>query len=64
MKYLLFISAITLTVSAYGETQSKPTIEQAFKECQAVVDEKKDRVAFDACMKAKGFERPKDKSKS
>lgn len=65
MKYLMIIPTIMLALSVHAEPQNKnPALEQAFKECQAVIDEKKDRIAFDACMKAKGFERPKDKSKS
>lgn len=63
MKYLLFIPVVMLALSAQVQAQDKnPALEQAFKECQSVVDEKKDRIAFDACMKAKGFERPKSKS--
>lgn len=61
MKYLTFIPAIMLALSAHA--QAPKDVEQALKECQAVVDAKKDRTAFNACMKAKGFDRP-DKPKS
>lgn len=63
MKYLTLLAIALLSVSAHADVPN-PALEQALKECSAVIDAKTDRVAFDGCMKAKGFERPKDQPKS
>lgn len=65
MKYLILplILLSTLTYANVPPEGKNPALEQALKECHAVVDAKTDRIAFDACMKAKGFDRPKDKPK-
>ena len=66
MKYLSVLPLVLFGafVHANEPPQGKnPALEQALKECHAVVDAKTDRIAFDACMKAKGFDRPKDKPK-
>lgn len=62
MKYLTLLAIALLSVSAHADAPN-PALEQALKECSAVIDAKTDRVAFDGCMKAKGFERPKDQPK-
>ncbi len=40
---------------------SNPAVEAALQECRQSVGATADRAAFDACMKAKGFERPTPK---
>lgn len=63
MKVLVMVGAMVLAGMAYANESSsdKGGIEKAMAECQAMADAKTNRTAFDACMKAKGFERPKDK---
>ena len=63
MKYLTLLPITLLSISAYANNAPNPALEQALKECSAVIDAKTDRVAFDGCMKAKGFDRPKDQPK-
>lgn len=58
MKYVLSLCVMTLACVVYAN--DKPSsAEQAMRECQAMADANTNRTAFDACMKAKGFERPK-----
>ena len=71
MKYLPLILTALLALSAHANEPPKeppngtnPALEQALAECRAIIDGKKDRLAFDGCMKGKGFDRPKDKPKS
>lgn len=71
MKKLFAITACMLTLSAAAYANSSnneqnrlpkpnnPAVEKALSECRASVGDKKDHAAFDACMKSKGFERPK-----
>lgn len=71
MKKIFAITACMLTLSAAAYANSSnsepnrppkpnnPAVEKALSECRASVGDKKDRTAFDACMKNKGFERPK-----
>lgn len=61
MKYLWTVAVVMLAASvpAYANQPNQSDIEKAMAECQAMADAKTNRTAFDACMKAKGFERPK-----
>lgn len=69
MKKLLATAAFALILSACASNseetaqqpqaqQGNPAVEQALKECSEAQGASQDRAAFDACMKAKGFERP------
>lgn len=58
MKSSLLILVMALSAVAYASDKPS-TAEQAMQECQTMADPKTNRTAFDACMKAKGFERPK-----
>ncbi|QBQ64055.1 hypothetical protein EXH44_07370 [Actinobacillus indolicus] len=71
MKKLVAISTIILALAAcsnegkdpHGKPPHNPEMEVAMQECQKTVTNKEDRTAFDACMKAKGFEKPADHGK-
>ncbi len=71
MKKLVAISTIILALAAcsnegkgpHGKPPHNPEMEAAMQECQKTVTNKEDRTAFDACMKAKGFEKPADHGK-
>ncbi|SUT85467.1 secreted protein [Actinobacillus ureae] len=70
MKKLLGISTLAVLLAACSspneptqvsqitEADSLAKVEEALKACQESVDESKDQIKFDACMKEKGFERP------
>ncbi|QLB18420.1 hypothetical protein [Mannheimia granulomatis] len=79
MKKLLALSAIALLAACsqshhnhkghdhhYGkEAHSKnPALAQAMKECHSTIKENKDMVAFEKCLKEKGFEKPADHPKA
>ncbi len=46
---------------AEASKAGNPAVETALQECQQSAGANADRAAFDACMKAKGFERPTPK---
>lgn len=60
MRALWVIVMVAWVGVVHANTEPQDDINQAIKECQTMVDAKTNRTAFDACMKAKGFERPKD----
>ena len=74
MKKLLGIAALAALLAACSQHDRRPPpppqgeqaqqhaqIEAALKSCHEELKGKKDEVKFDACMNAKGFEKPQDK---
>lgn len=59
MKYLWTVAVAVWVLSVPAYAQNQGDVEKAIQECQAMADAKTNRTAFEACMKAKGFERPK-----
>ena len=58
----MMLAACSSSSAPQEDTQAAPqanaSVETALQECRQTVGETAERAAFDACMKAKGFERP------